>query len=219
MTYELYTFSGTPFGWRIQLAALIKGVELNVHWIQPSAETLKSPDFLAMNPRGKVPVLKTQDLALYESTAIVTYLDAAHPHPPLFGETVPEKALIAQTISEIEWYLSQRVQTFARGVFFDEAADEADHFTELASMIMCELDMYGNRLGKSDYLVGGSITAADVHLYPLVRGVLRAGEKEAAQFLKLPFPPIGNRYPNMAQWMERIESIPNFQSTWPPGWK
>jgi glutathione S-transferase len=50
----------------------------------------KSAEYLAMNPRGKVPSLKDGDFALYESLAIIPYLDRAYPEQPIFGSNSRE---------------------------------------------------------------------------------------------------------------------------------
>ena len=55
-------------------------------------------------------------------------------------------------------------------------------------------------------------------LYPLVAGFLRAAGKPAAESLAIPagFP---KRFPKITEWMRRIEALPNFASTLPPGWR
>lgn len=62
----------------------------------------RTSEFPGLNPRGKVPVLKTGDAALYESVAIIAFLDRAHPAVPLFGQTSQEHGRIWQRVNEFE---------------------------------------------------------------------------------------------------------------------
>jgi glutathione S-transferase len=52
----------------------------------------KSPDFLRLNPYGKVPVLVDDDEAVYDSTVINEYLEDEYPHPPLMSADSGERA-------------------------------------------------------------------------------------------------------------------------------
>lgn len=94
MTYEIYWISGSPYAWRALLGLAIKGVDYQSRILQASEREHKAPWFLHMNPRGKVPVLKDGDTVVYESLAILAYLDVKHPEPPLFGATPEETARI-----------------------------------------------------------------------------------------------------------------------------
>ena len=218
MTYDLYTFSGTPFGWRVQLAALLKGADLNIHWLTPTQNDLKSQDMLDRNPRGKVPVLSTPDGTYYESLGVLTYLDTTHEAPPLFGTGRSDKVEIAQVISEVEWYLAPNVQTFASNVFSGQAVANAKTVQASADAIAKEFPRYEDILEQGTFLVGDDVTAADVFLYPVLKVYLRAAGNEAADQFQRVIPPVDHSYPKLAAWMCRIERIPNFDSTWPPGW-
>jgi glutathione S-transferase len=50
----------------------------------------KTPEYLALNPRGEVPVLTDGDVVVHESIAIVAYLEGEFPEPALFGATSAE---------------------------------------------------------------------------------------------------------------------------------
>ena len=94
MALEIFWFSGSGFAWRAVLAAELKGVPYTSRLIEASAGDHRAPEFLAMNPRGKVPVLRDGDVVVTESMAILAYLDRRFPEPPLFGRTAEETARI-----------------------------------------------------------------------------------------------------------------------------
>jgi glutathione S-transferase len=85
--YRLYHYPLSPFSRKVRLVLAEKGVEVELieehYWEE-------RPEFLRMNPSGKVPVLKTENITLGESNAICEYLDEIHPEPALIP-TEPEK--------------------------------------------------------------------------------------------------------------------------------
>ena len=89
MGITLYYGSGSPYAWRVQLALEHKALAYELKVISFSAGDTRKPEFLALNPRHRVPVLVEDDFVLYESSAIVEYLDEAYPGrgAPLFPET------------------------------------------------------------------------------------------------------------------------------------
>jgi len=79
---KLYAVARSPFGVRVQAAAILKGVPLEL--LPPPAEGLKSPAYLGVNPMGRLPTLVLDDgRALPESEVIVEYLEQVFPEPPL----------------------------------------------------------------------------------------------------------------------------------------
>ncbi len=82
----IYWASGSPFAWRAVLTAELKGIDYESKLLSFGDGDLRKAEYLEMNPRGKVPVLRAGSEFIYESLAIMTYLDKAFPEPPLFGE-------------------------------------------------------------------------------------------------------------------------------------
>lgn len=54
-------------------------------------EKLRSPEFIALNPAGMVPVAVDGDYVLNQSLAILTYISERHPHTRLFGDGSPKQ--------------------------------------------------------------------------------------------------------------------------------
>ena len=79
MALEVYWASGSPFSWRVLLTLEVKQLPYQSKLLTFSKREHKSPEYLALNPRGKVPTLKDGDFVLYESLAIMAYLDSAVP--------------------------------------------------------------------------------------------------------------------------------------------
>lgn len=219
MAYELYWISGSPYAWRALLGLTIKGVEYDSKIVEASKGEHKEPWFLEMNPRGKVPVLRDGDTVIYESLAILTYLEAKHPEPALFGTAPAETGRIWRKISELESYLSPPVTALIMPVLFGGLDEKIGQVREAAGQVHTELEGIERELGASPFLAGDEVSAADAVLFPMVQIVLRAMAKEEAKPLELGFLPFDGRYPHHAAWMKRIEALPGYDKTTPPHWR
>ena len=104
MAYDLYWISGSPNAWRVMFALETKGVTYTSYRLDPGKLEHKAPEILALNPRGKVPILVDGDFVLYESLAILAYLEKKHPSPALFGTTAAETGQIWQRVFELMNY-------------------------------------------------------------------------------------------------------------------
>jgi glutathione S-transferase len=91
---------------RVRIFAAEKGIALDTRDLSIPAGEHKSPEFLALNPRGQTPALQLDDgTAIAESVAICRYLEATHPEPPLFGRDAKEQALIEMWNRRVEMIL------------------------------------------------------------------------------------------------------------------
>ena len=219
MALELYWGSGSPFAWRVMLTLEVKGLDYESKLLEFSKGENKSPEYLKLNPRGKVPTLKDGAFVVYESLAIMTYLDRKYPTPPLFGNSPEETGQIWRLISECESYLVSAGDKVVRPIFFGKGLDKVDEIQQAAQTIRQELTTVNEQLAHSNWLVGKQITASDIGVFPLVQLLLRAASKEAARPLNLGLLPLGQTFPNVARWVERIEALPNYQRTYPPHWR
>lgn len=219
MAIELYWGSGSPFAWRVMLMLELKGLPYESKLLEFSKGEHKTPEYLRLNPRGKVPALKDGDFVLYESLAIMAYVDRKYPNPPLFGTTPEETGLIWRALAECESYMVSAGDKVVRPVFFGKGLDKVDEIRQAAQTLRRELKTIDERLRTASWLVGGAISAADIGVFPLIQLLLRAASKDAAQPLNLGLLPLEKSFPNIARWVQRIEAVPNYQRTYPPHWR
>ena len=219
MAIELYWGSGSPFAWRVMLTLEVKRLPYESKLLEFSKQEHKTPAYLQQNPRGKVPTLKDGDFVLYESIAIMAYLDRKYPPPPIFGTTAEQTGLIWRLVLECESYLLGAGDKVVRPLFFGKGLENVNEIQTAAELIRRELKIVDERLADSNWLVGGEISAADIAIFPLVQLLLRAAGKEAARPLDLGLVPLSQTFPNIARWVRRIEELPNYQRTYPPHWR
>jgi glutathione S-transferase len=219
MAIELYWGSGSPFAWRVMLTLELKRLPYESKLLEFSKEEHKTPAYLQLNPRGKVPTLKDGDFVLYESIAIMAYLDRKYPTPPIFGTTAEQTGLIWRSVLECESYLLSAGDKIVRPLFFGKGLENVNEIQAAAEVIRRELKIIDERLAQSNWLVDAEISAADIAIFPAVQLLLRAAGKEAAQPLELGLIPLAKTFPKIARWINRIEELPNYQRTYPPHWR
>jgi glutathione S-transferase len=219
MAIELYWGSGSPFAWRVMLTLEVKKLPYESKLLEFSKGEHKTPAYLKLNPRGKVPTLKDEDFVLSESLAIMAYLDRKYPEPPLFGKTAEETGLIWRALAECESYFLIAGDKVIRPMFFGKGLDKVEEIQDAAQTLRQELKGMDEGLAASGWLVGDKISAADIGVFPLVQLLMRAASKEAAEPLHLGFLPLAQSFPNVARWVQRIEALPNYQRTYPPHWR
>jgi glutathione S-transferase len=219
MALELYWVSGSPFSWRVMLTLELKRLPYESKLLEASKQEHKSPGYLKLNPRGKVPTLKDGDFVLYESLAIMAYLDRKHPEPSIFGRTPQETGLVWRAISETDSYLFEPAFKVVTPLYFGQGLEKTDEIQSAAATIRQELGRINAALSHSVWIAGSQISAADIALFPFIQTLLRAASKAAAKPLDLGFSPLDQTYPNLAAWVKRVEAIPGYEKTYPPHWK
>ncbi|WP_282607765.1 glutathione S-transferase family protein [Pelagibius sp. Alg239-R121] len=224
MTLTLHTVSGAPRGWRVLLGFAFKGLEYNTRYLQSSKREHKMPAFLALNPRGTVPVVEAGDRILRDSIGILAWLDRQHPENPLFGETAEEAAEIWQIALECCDYLRDAITGVLAPAFTGDGSvppldsDEMIALNTAARVLHDECRFVEDLLADRPFLAGNAPSAADAVAFPEIRLIQRAVETKPKLMSALGFanPPFS--YPKLDAWKARIESLPGVDKTFPIHW-
>ncbi|HET9902337.1 MAG TPA: glutathione S-transferase [Xanthobacteraceae bacterium] len=92
---KLYDYARAPNPRRVRIFLAEKGMTIPTEQVDIVAMQHKSPEFTAINPLQRVPVLVLDDgTVITESVAICRYIEALRPEPPLFGRGAKEVALV-----------------------------------------------------------------------------------------------------------------------------
>ena len=218
-TYKLHWISGSPNCWRVLLAFAYKGIEFQSQRINPETWNQEDSKFLKLNPRAKVPVLEDGETVIYESIAIMAYIDKKHPETPIFGEDATQSGLIWQRIAELIHYTLEPVYELSRLLMRETALGDIGHSNQLAQTISEELRMIDSHLGNTPYIAGNKISAADIYFYPAIAFLEKMLILPATKHLDVDFYPIPDKLPTLSNWMCEIEKMHGFEEAYPPHWR
>jgi glutathione S-transferase len=100
---KLYDYKAGPNPRRVRIFLAEKGISVPLVHTDIVKRDQKTPEFLAKNPIGSIPVLELDDgTCISESVAICRYFEELNPEPPLFGTTALEKAVIEMWLRRVE---------------------------------------------------------------------------------------------------------------------
>ena len=190
MAIDVYWGSGSPYSWRVLLALAHKGLEYRGHLLQTAMQEQKSPHMLAMNPRGRVPTLKDGDYVVFESLAVLYYLERKYPAKPLFGNSPEEGAVIMRVCCEYQAYIEPYVTRITRALLNRVCDPYSDESTYAMHMIAGEARTIEGRLSKGPWIVGENPGASDYMIYPGIKLLLRALARPEARELSSRFMPV-----------------------------
>jgi glutathione S-transferase len=204
--FIVHTIPGSPFARAVLATLEEKGARYRLMPMAPGSH--KSPEHLARHPFGRVPVLEHDGFVLYETQAILRYLDRVLPEPALTPADVKRAARMDQVMNINDWYLFHGVANvivFHRvvgprvlGLAPDEAAIAAA--MPAARIVFAEL---ARLLGEQPYFTGDAISLADLIVAPGL-----------AFFTATPeWAELGAPRHNLAAWLARMEARPSMQAT------
>ncbi len=213
MPITFYNLAGSPYAWRVHLALEHKQADYVSRAVAAGKGEHKSDAYRAMNPRGKIPVLVDGDVTLFESAAILEYLeDHLADNPRLFPAGKGERARARRVVCEIDQYLAPQAVRLS-GNFYFKKPEYWDHdaIAEARAAVSDELAYF------EDEVIGdglaGPLGAADFAIYPFLAHLTR---------YELRKPDLGLTSeigPNLRGLMGRIEALPFFDATYPAHWR
>lgn len=188
---DVYAFA-TPNSIKVPIALEELGLDYALHGINVRKGEQKAPDFVALNPNAKVPVLVDGDLVLTESAAILVYLaEKTGKLLPASGEGR------ARVFEQLFFHASGLGPAFGQSGFFQRQAAEPqplaiERFSTEARRTLGVLD---GVLAKSRFAVGDAFTVADIAHF----GWLWRREFAGVSF---------DEAPNVARWYAEVEARP-----------
>ena len=168
---KLHEMTRAPNPRRVRIFIAEKKMEDQIEYVQVdmAAAAHKAPDFLRMNPSGKIPVLELDNGdTIAESIAICRYLESLQPEPNLMGETPYELGRIEMYNRHLEfelfspvgkaWVNGPIVAQMAPGRFEQISRVKEQGETEARSFY----ERLDQQLAESPYMAGDRFTVADI---------------------------------------------------------
>jgi glutathione S-transferase len=215
MSLEFYYLSGSPFAWKVWLALEHKQISYTLRLLSVDAGDLRTPAYRAINPHGKVPAIVHDGFVLYESSAIVEYLEEAFPDSgaPLWPADPRLRALGRQIAAEAEGFLYPPIrQVFEQLVLRQGGAPDEAVLTKARAIAGKKMAVLEQAL-RGHFFLGDQPTLADYAVYPLTALLVRLGTRRPDLDLAGAIPP------GLADWRTRVEALPYLDTTWPPHWR
>jgi glutathione S-transferase len=204
--FIVHSVPGSPFG-RAVLATL-EEKRASYRLLPVAPATMKSQPHISRHPFGRVPVLEHNGFMLYESQAMLRYLDRVLPTPPLTPDEPRAAARMDQAMNVNDWYLFQGVNNvigFHRivgprvmGLTPDEAAIAA---AMPKAHAVC--DELARLLGTQPYFAGEAMTLADLLIAPQLDFLAETPEWAPLS--------AGNR--NLVDWLDRMNARSSLKAT------
>ncbi|HYQ27545.1 MAG TPA: glutathione S-transferase family protein [Polyangiaceae bacterium] len=199
---KLYYNPLSPNARRVRLTAAVLGIELEEKLLDFSKGEHKNPEYLALNPNGAVPTLVDGDFVLSESRSIMQYLASKKPESGLLPRDEAARADVTRWQFWDASHFSPQLGTLAfekliKGMIGLGEPDSAKinealvNFRRFAAVL-------NQRLASTQYVVGNSLTLADL---TLASSLMYAKQAEV---------PLAE-FPNIEGWLSRITAL--------DGWK
>lgn len=180
-----------------------KGHEAEFQLVDLMKGEQKKPEFMALQPFGVVPVLDDNGFILYESRAIIRYLDQTLPGPSLTPSDAKARGVMEQFISiEHSYFAPGAAKVFMQALFMPMMGKEPDQaiIEQGKGDASRALDVLARHLEKHEYLAPTGFSLADICYLPYVEYLhaSKAGDLISSR-------------PSVAAWWERISSRPSWK--------
>ena len=205
---RLFDFNRAPNPRRARMIIAEKGLDVQRVPVDLYAKEQLTPEFLAINPAGTLPVLETEDgVYLTETVAICHYLECLYPDPPLMGKSATDSDLVLMWNNIVEqsgffavaetlrnWSPGFRNHVFPGPVPYPQIPQLIDRGRMRTENFF---DRIEQRLAASPYLAGTDFSLADISLLSVT---------DFAAWIKIN--PRATR-PALASWYAKVSARPS----------
>lgn len=205
-----YDCSTAPSPRRARMFLAEKGLTPEVHDVSIAKAEQLSPDFLAINPRGTVPVLVTETgMTLTENLAIADYLESTHPTPALIGTTPEARAEVLQWTAICEAQGGAPIAEVLRNTnpnMKDRALPGPTNFAQIPELgdrgrlrVAAFKDMLEAHLQDREFIAGDAFSLADITAFVFC---------DFARVIKMG---VDDAHPALLRWYQATKARPSAQ--------
>jgi glutathione S-transferase len=206
--FIVYGVPGSPFMRSVCAAMEEKGEPYRIHAFGPGE--MRGETHRKLHPFGRIPVIDHGDFRLYETQAILRYIDAVFPKPALQPTDSKAAARMNQIIGINDWYLFPQVariivfQRIVGPVILGTTPDEAACAAAVPDAERC-LNELDRLLGDQSFLAGDRLSIADLLLAPQLSYLAATPECEKIM-----------QDTRLKAWLGRMQARASMQATLPP---
>ena len=197
---KLYNYPDCPFCQKVRIVLAEKDLEYEKVLVDLRKQDQKAPEFLQLNPYGKVPVLLVEDAVVYDSTVINEYLDEEYPITPLMPTDSQGRAQVRTLEDYCDNSFIPPTTVLLAQALKPEGERDVPRVEQAREELRRCLYFLREKLDGRQYLVGNQFTLADAAFAPRMIVLGRLGfEFEPA------LAPV-------QQWVERLRARPSVAS-------
>lgn len=196
---KLYDFLPCPYGQKVRIALAEKALTFELVPVDLTQHENRKPEFLRLNPLGRVPVLVDEDATVYDSTIINEYLEDEYPEPPILpplgSSAMRARARLFEDFADTMF--TPPVGQLIAEVSKPEGDRDQGRIQRLHQQIERVLDYLNHELQGASFLAG-EFSVADIGFAPrmLVLG-------------QLGIDVLGNNRANVDAWLKRMMERPS----------
>ncbi len=200
---KIYGVGASPFVRKVRVALIEKNVPYEMKTVFPGDN---SPEYRAISPLGKIPALADGDFTIPDSSVICAYIEKTHPEPPLYPS---EPKQLARALWFEEYGDTALAEVLTLGVFFQRVARPLLRGEQPDMNVVNEavnerapvlFDYLQSQLGDAEFLVGNSLTIADIAVCTQFVNFAHGG-----------YTVDSSRWPKLAAYVERILGRESFK--------
>lgn len=166
---ELYGYYRSTSSYRVRIALALKGLEYQAVAVNLLKGEQRDPGYLAMNPQGRVPALRTeQGQLLLQSPAIIEYLEELQPQPALLPSDPLERARVRAVAAIIGSDIHPLHNVSVLNRLREAGQDEVQVNAWIGHWIAQGLAAVEQLIGEQGFCFGASPGLADLYLIPQV---------------------------------------------------
>ena len=175
----------STFSQRVRIALIEKQIPARLVEVDLFSRAQHRPEYLSRNPYGRVPTLEEDGLVLYESSAILEYLEATRPSPPLLPVDVRLRARASMLIKLCDIELAEPGRAILLPKrFLPQERWRADRMAEARDRIQKHFKILEGQLEDGEYMVGDRFSLVEVCYAPFLQFIsmleVQPGSKTAA---------------------------------------
>lgn len=177
-----------------------KGLQWETTWLDLPKGEHKRPEYLAINPVGKVPALIDEGVIVHDSTVINEYLEDRYPATPMLARDAAPRARAFEDYADA--YLAPSLYKIVVQMRKPEAERDEERLEE-GRKEMLKHFAYLDRELEGRQFFAGQLSLADISFVPPLDNYERAGFS------------IGADFPNLRTWWERMKARPSYAQSMP----
>lgn len=195
---KLYDYPQCPFSQKVRIVLAEKELSYEKINVDLRKGEQKRPEFLRLNPFGKVPVLVDDEVVVYDSTVINEYLEDEYPHPHLLPEDSAARARVRSLEDYADIAFTLPVGVLMAEIRKPEAERDDERVRKSREEVERILAYLNGYLGEQAYLAG-EFSVADAAFAPRLMVLQAVGVEIKPQWEPL------------RRWIDRLAARPSIQ--------